>query len=339
MGHLSGTETPVGWAVVGCGWVARDYVIPALRAARNSRLIALCDRDPAALDRAAEGSAKGLEISVTSDLAAVLADPRVHCVYVATPNDQHAPVVTACAAAGRHVLCEKPMATNAADAAAMVAACAQASVTLGTAFDQRFHAAHRHLRNLVSDGALGTVTQIRIFYACWLPPDWTADNWRADLRRAGGGALWDLAPHGIDLAEMLLGRAWIELRGMTQQRVHAYGVDDGAVLCGRFDDGTLGVIQVAYNCPEQYPRRVLELVGTRAMAVATDTMGQTPGGTLTLIDAATGARRPVTIPDADRSPFLNQIEAFGDAILSGRPFAFPPERDLRLFTLMEQSCR
>jgi 1,5-anhydro-D-fructose reductase (1,5-anhydro-D-mannitol-forming) len=257
MGHLSGTETPVGWAVVGCGWVARDYVIPALRAARNARLAALCDRDPAALDRAAKGS----DIPVTSDLAAVLADPRVHCVYVATPNDQHAPVVTTCAAAGRHVLCEKPMATNAADAAAMVAACAQAGVTLGTAFDQRFHAAHRHLRSLVADGALGTVTQIRIFYACWLPPDWTADNWRADLRRAGGGALWDLAPHGIDLLEVLLDSPWSELHALTQRRVHAYDVDDGAVLTGRFADGTLGTIQVAYNCPDHYPRRTLELSG------------------------------------------------------------------------------
>ncbi len=111
------------------------------------------------------------------------------------------------------------------------------------------------------------------------------------------------------------------------------------MLTGRFADGTLGTIQVAYNCPDTYPRRTLELVGTRAMAIATDTMGQTPGGTLTLIDAATGAGRAVPVPDPDRSPFLNQIEAFGEAVLSGRPFAFPAERDLRLFTLMERSCR
>ena len=75
------------------------------------------------------------------------------------------------------------------------------------------------------------------------------------------------------------------------------------------------------------------------MATASDTMGQTPGGTLTLVDAATGVRKAVNVPDPDRSPFLNQIEAFGEAVLSGRPFAFPPERDLRLFTLMERSCR
>jgi 1,5-anhydro-D-fructose reductase (1,5-anhydro-D-mannitol-forming) len=116
-------------------------------------------------------------------------------------------------------------------------------------------------------------------------------------------------------------------------------VDDGAVLTGRFADGTIGTIQVAYNCPDNYPRRTLELVGTRAMATASDTMGQTPGGTLTLVDAATGVRIAVKVPDPDRSPFLNQIEAFSEAVLSGRPFAFSAERDLRLFTLMERSCR
>jgi 1,5-anhydro-D-fructose reductase (1,5-anhydro-D-mannitol-forming) len=321
-------ERQLGWAVVGCGWVARDYVIPAIRAAANGRVVALCDRDPGEL-----GSLG------TSDLSAVLANPDVQVVYVATPNDQHRPVVTACAAAGKPVLCEKPMATNSADAAAMVDACAQAGVTLGFAFDQRFHAAHRHLRTLVAGGALGTVTQARIFYACWLPPDWTADNWRADPRRAGGGALWDLAPHGIDLLEVLLDSPWSELHALTQRRVHAYDVDDGAVLTGRFANGALGTIQVAYNCPDNYPRRTLELVGTRAMAIASDTMGQTPGGSLTLIDAATGVRRSIAVPDAERSPFLNQIEAFGEAILSNRPFAFSAERDLRLFTLMERSCR
>ncbi|WP_158044070.1 Gfo/Idh/MocA family protein [Skermanella pratensis] len=332
------TDRHLGWAVVGCGWVARDYVIPAIHAARNGRVVALCDRDPS-----------GLGSLGTSDLAVVLSDPAVQAVYVATPNDQHMPVVVACAAAGKHVLCEKPMATHSADAEIMVAACGQAGVTLGIAYDQRFHAAHVRLRELVAEGALGTVTQARIFYACWLPPDWSptdrtsgdrhTDNWRADPRRAGGGALWDLAPHGIDLLEVLLGGSWAELRALVQRRVHDYAVDDGAVLTGRFEDGTLCTIQVAYNCPDAYPRRTLELVGTRAMAVATDTMGQTPGGTLSLIDARTGARSEVPVPGAGRSPFLNQIEAFGDAVLAGRPFPYPSERDLRLFTLMERSCR
>ena len=103
----------------------------------------------------------------------LLANRGVEAVYVATPNDRHADVVEACARAGKHVLCEKPMATTLDDARRMVAACERAGVRYATAFDQRFHAAHRRLRDLVAGGALGVVAQARIHYACWLPADWS----------------------------------------------------------------------------------------------------------------------------------------------------------------------
>ena len=189
-------------------------------------------------------------------------------------------------------------------------------------------------------GALGVVSQARIHYACWLPPDWAADNWRVDPRRAGGGAMIDLAPHGVDLIPMLLGDEWERLVGLAQRRVHGYDVDDGAVLAGRTRGGVVASIQVAYNCPDAYPRRRLELIGTRGMALATDTMGQVPGGTLELIDAASGRRSAVAIaPEEDRSPFAAQAEAFAAAILSGRAYPYPPGRDLRNFALLEDACR
>ena len=262
-------------------------------------------------------------------------------VYIATPNDTHASIVIACARAGKHVLCEKPMATNQRDAARMVAACDEAGVTYATAFDQRFHASHRRLRSLVSEGALGVVTQARIHYACWLPGDWAADNWRVDPRRAGGGALIDLAPHGVDLLEVLLGDDWETLTALLQRKVHPYPVDDGAVLAGRFVGGALATIHVGYNCPDALPRRTLEIVGTRAMAVAINTMGQTPGGTLTLIDASTGVARDVSPPvEGDPGPFAAQAEAFARSILSGVAYPFSGARDLKNFAMLEDAaCR
>jgi len=327
----------LGWGLVGCGWVAADYVAPAIGAAANGRLVAVHDPDPAAMARVA-GAVGGDPPRRCDSLEALLADGEVEAVYVATPNHAHAPVVVAAAGAGKHVLCEKPMATSLGDARRMVAACAGAGVTYATAYDQRFHAAHRRLRSLVAGGALGDLTQARIHYACWLPPGWSADNWRVDPRRAGGGAMIDLAPHGIDLLEVLLGDEWEALTALVQRRVHPYPVDDGAVLAGRFRGGALATIHVGYNCPDAYPRRTLELIGTRAMAVAVDTMGQTPGGSLTLIDAATGARRDATPPD-DRGPFVAQVMAFAAAVLAGRPYPYPADRDLRNFALLEDACR
>ena len=322
----------IGWGVVGCGWVACDFVIPAIRASRNGVLVAACDQNAATLPRG-DGS-----LLATTDLNELLACQAVGAVYVATPNHLHRPIVEAAARAGKAVLCEKPMATTAADAAALLAACDSAGVLYATAFDQRFHAAHRQLQQLVRAGALGTVTQARVHYACWVGPDWAGDNWRADPKRAGGGAMIDLAPHAIDLLEVILGEEWVELISLRQNRVHDYAVDDGAVLMGRLQSGTLATIQVAYNCPETYPRRTLELIGTRARALCENTMGQTPGGRLTITDAATGTDSVIALED-DRSPFLGQVEAFVDAVMQHTEYPYPGSRDLRLMQLLETSCR
>ncbi len=335
---------PVQWGIVGCGWVARDYVAPAMAAAPNARLVAACDPDPAARQRLAEGDAGVVR---HEDLANFLVTPGLEAVYVATPNHLHRPIVEAAARAGKHVLCEKPMATTLTDAEAMVAACKEAGVRYATAFDQRFQARHRRLRELVRAGRLGEITAVRVHYACWTPADWSPpategvhDNWRVDPARAGGGAFIDLAPHGLDLTQVLLGEPLAETRCLLQRRVFDYPVDDGAALIGRFRSGALLLLNVAYNCPDYFPRRTLELIGTRAMAVARDTMGQTPGGTLHLVDAASGQEETVEIPaDEDVSPFASGIEAFSRCLRSGEPFPYPPAHDLHTMRLLADAMQ
>ena len=334
--------SPVQWGIVGCGWVARDYVAPAIAA--TARLVAVCDPDPAARPRVAEGDT---ETARHADLQDFLATPGLEAVYVATPNHLHRPVAEAAARAGKHVLCEKPMATSFADAEAMVAACRGAGVRYATAFDQRFQARHRRLRELVRDGRLGEITSVRVHYACWTPADWSPptaegahDNWRVDPARAGGGAFIDLAPHGLDLVQVLLGEPLVETRCLLQRRVFDYPVDDGAALVGRFRSGALLLLNVAYNCPDHYPRRTLELIGTRAMAIARDTMGQTPGGSLHLVDAATGEQELVAVPaDEDLSPFAAGIAAFSRALRSGDAFPYPPEHDLHTMRLLADAMQ
>ncbi len=324
------TLSMLSWGIAGCGWVARDYVGPAIQASVNGRIAALFDPDPVSRHRAHQL----FHAPAFDDLAAFLASPGLGAIYVAAPNHAHRALVEAAAATGLPVLCEKPMATTMQDAQAMVDACARAGVRYATAFDQRFHAAHRALAGLIAEGRLGTVTAIRIVYACWLPADWAGDNWRIDPRRAGGGALMDLAPHGLDLAAYLLGEPLVDVAAMGQARVHKYKVEDGALLMARSRSGAMVQMHVAYNCPETLPRRRLEVVGTAGQAVAIDTMGQTPGGTLELIDAATGVPMPVDVPGADRSPFLNQVEAFADAVAGNGAFPFAAEADLATMALI-----
>ena len=316
----------VGWGVAGCGWVARDHALPGLLQVPGARLVALHDRDPAAMAR------MPVEAPRTTDLAAFLATPGLDAVYVAVPNSAHRQVVEAAAAAGVAVLCEKPLAADVADAEAAVDAADRAGVLLGTAYDQRWHPAHVRLRELVPE--LGTVTAVRVVYCCWLPADWSPDgrphdNWRVDPARAGGGAAIDLAPHGLDLAGVLLGEDVVELRALLQRQVQDYPVDDGALLSGRTAGGGLVDLHVAFNTPDALPRRRLEVVGTRGMAVAVDTMGQTAGGSLTLYRP-----EPVDVPFAGDSPFAAQFAAFTAAVAGHAPWPYDAARDLALHRLL-----
>ena len=326
----------LGWGIVGFGWVARDYMAPAIVAA-GDRFVAVADPDPAAHADAARFSAR-----VYASVEEMVRDPEVEAVYVATPNDLHRAAVEAAARAGKAVLCEKPMAATLADAEAMAATCASAGVLYGTAFDQRHHPAHRAMRDLIAAGRIGAVTSLRIVYACWLGADWQAgrggENWRVDGAKAGGGALMDLAPHGVDLADFLLGEPIETLLALTQSRVQNYAVDDGAMLMGRTASGVLASLHVAFNCPEGLPRRRLEVLGTRGQLTADRTMGQDPGGTLHYVDGESGLAEPVAVPEAEASPFLGQVRRFGAALRDGTE-GFSALRDLHTMKLVDAAYK
>ncbi len=295
------------WGIVGFGWVARDYMAPGILAA-GGRVAAIFDPDPAACE-----AARALDAEPHGDIAGLIA-AGLDAVYVATPNHLHRAAVEACLQAGVPVLCEKPLAATFGDAEAMIAAAERAGVPLAIAFDQRHHPAHRAMRDAIVAGRIGTVTAIRIVYGCWLGPDWVPDparpqpNWRIEAAKAGGGAVIDLAPHGLDLVDALLGERVVELHALLQRRVQPYPVDDGGALIGRTGSGVLVSLHNSYNTPDALPRRRLEVIGTLGQITAEDTMGQTAGGRVTLAGAA-GISRPLPF-DADENPFAAMAAAF-----------------------------
>ena len=324
-------KSQINFGVIGCGWVARDYGIPAISEAENANLVAVCDTNFENLKLIAPEDEKLLRTTVLDEF---LSRENLDAVYIATPNDSHRFLTERCAAAGKHVLCEKPMATNYEDAQAMIEICEKFVVQYATAFDQRFHARHLKLKNLIETDALGAISVIKIQYACWLPADWCADNWRINQEIAGGGAFIDLAPHGIDLAQFLINQNLTDFACFFQRKIHDYAVDDGAAAIGKFSDETLFSLNVAYNCPDEFPRRTLEIVGTKAMVIAANTMGQTAGGELILIDK-TGKREEIFVDEADDvSPFRRQIEMFADCLLTGKPFPFAPAQDLATMRIL-----
>ena len=318
----------VRWGIIGCGWVARDYVAPAILATANADLVAVCDLHQNAVENISRNHPG---IARHTNLQSFLNTCEIDAVYIATPNDSHRAMTVAAASAGKHVFCEKPMAHTLLDADAMVRACRENNVRYATAFDQRFHPYHQLLRQWIQQRRLGVISSIRIHYACWLPPDWTADNWRVQPERAGGGAFIDLAPHGIDLIQFLLDDNFVETTALFQQRVFPYVVDDGAMLIGKLSGGCLFNLHVSYNCPESYPRRTLEVIGTEGRVLASNTMGQTPGGTLQWMDRA---GQVTEISGDTQSPFEKQITAYSQCILDEVPFPFSPQRDLKTMKII-----
>lgn len=322
------------WGIIGYGWVARDYMAPAVTEA-GATLAAVADPSAAAREAAERSGARAF-----SSAAALLDSGTCDLVYVATPNHRHAEPVVAAAEARLPVLCEKPMAASLADAETMAERVARCGTLYGTAFDQRHHPAHRALRDRIAAGEIGRPVSLRIAYCCWVDPRWsrgTGANWRADPDAAGGGAVLDLALHGLDLVEFLLGEPIIDLCMMLQRRVHDYPVEDGGMLTARTASGVLVQSHVAYNCPEALPRRRLEMLGEAGQFSAIDTMGQSAGGRLIRTCGRTGA--PDEVPfDKTVSPFTLQAAAFA-AAARGEPHEWSVTRDLRLMRLFDTAYR
>ena len=314
---------PMRWGIAGYGWVARDYMAPGIRAA-GGIVSAVCDPSAEARARAEANGARAY-----GELSAMLDAGGLDALYIATPNHLHAETVERAADAGLPILCEKPLAQNAEALERIAAVATRKGVRMATAFDQRHHPAHELIRQRIADGNLGTVTAIRIVYCCWVDPHWSrgaSDNWRANRACAGGGALLDLAPHGLDLAQFLIGEPVEELSMVVQRRIHDYPVEDGGMTTGITPSGVLFSSHTSYNWPEEFPRRRLEVAGTDAMIVASDTMGQDAGGHAMRIDAKDGSHETLEF-DTHTTPFARQAAAFA-RFAAGEPGGFDIRRDI-----------
>src|SRR2546421_349875 len=177
-------EPRLRWGILGCARITRRGLIPGLRASSRGTLQALASRDPAtALAWADEFQVPRAHASYQE----LIDDPEVEAVYIPLPNELHKTWVQAAADAGKHVLCEKPLALDAAEARAMVAHCQARGVVLMEAFMWRHQPRTASLRRLVAEGAIGTLRLVRSSFS--FPID--SGDWRLDPAR-GGGALWDV---------------------------------------------------------------------------------------------------------------------------------------------------
>jgi predicted dehydrogenase len=233
---------PLGIALVGCGGITLQNHLPGLALCPDVRVAALCDSDPAALDRARQQT--GVAVTSTAYGEVVNRDD-VQAVIIATPNHTHAPIAHAAIAAGKHLLCEKPIALSYAEARAMADAADRAGVRHMTAFTYRFVPAMRYLAHLVGRGDLGQPYHYR---SCRLQ-DWGTRplGWRQVRKLAGTGELGDMLSHRIDFAHLLVGpmkRLVAHSRNLTPVRGgQPNDTEDWVALLAEFRNGATGVLE------------------------------------------------------------------------------------------------
>ncbi len=299
----------IRWGVMGAGGIARRRTIPeGILPAANAELVAVYSPH--------SGQEVAAQFGVpAARTEAALFDYDFDAVYIASPVNCHRRQVELAAASGRHVLCEKPLGLSAADVEPMLAACEQAGVTLGVGTMMRHHPHHRRAAELVQRGDLGGISYVRAQLSYSYPPQ--AGAWRQDPAQGGGGPLPDLAPHCLDLLEMIVGSPISSVTCRLANRVHQYAVEDTAIILLEFASGVIGTVDCLFCTPDECVRNRLEVYGSQGSLLADGTLGQLQAGTLEWLQAGSTSG-PTIQPLPPGNLYRAQIDDFSQAILDRR---------------------
>lgn len=227
----------LNWIVIGIGDITTRRVIPAIQAEPRSCLYGLVTRDPA--------KAAPYKTRTFATLDEALADPAVQAVYVGTPVFLHAPQTIQSLRAGRHVLCEKPMAMNEAEARTMVNIAEKSGKVFGVAYYRRYYPKVQRAKQLLDAGAIGKPVFAELTNHMWFDGNGER-NWLFDPAKAGGGPLLDIASHRIDVLNFLFGKP-LRVTGQLSNVAHHYAVEDNATVMIEYENGVRGIVDVRWH--------------------------------------------------------------------------------------------
>ncbi|MFT7475638.1 MAG: 1,5-anhydro-D-fructose reductase (1,5-anhydro-D-mannitol-forming) [Verrucomicrobiales bacterium] len=303
---------PLGFGVIGIGDIVKGTIAPAILADPRSSLVAAVSRDQGRAD--AFGAEFGVDF-VTTDYDSMLGRDDVDAVFIATPNALHAQQAIAAARAGKHVFCDKPLATSVSDAYNVAQACEDAGVTLGLNFHYRHLPWVEDARNIIRSGQLGEIQTIEVDVGSGTR---NYTNWRADPAMAGIGSVFNVGVHMLDVLSVILDAEPVAVSAMFDQAPGSGEVEMQALILITFDNGTL----VYANCNEKaaYPRNTITIQGSEGRLIGENVTRSREEGTLHLLtkdtrsltnDTQTATSYP---PPGAHQLCLSQ---FVEAVLSG----------------------
>jgi predicted dehydrogenase len=299
----------IRWGVLSTAKIGLNQVIPAIQAAERCEVVAIASRSLESAQQAA--TALGIERAYGS-YGQLVNDPNIEAVYIPLPNHMHAEWTIAAVRAGKHVLCEKPIALNAAEAETMIAAAGESDVVLREAFMYRFHPAWQKARQLLDEGRIGEVTAIDSWFSYYNDDPTNIRN----IQEYGGGALLDIGCYSIHLSRMIMGSEPTGIKASVQ-RDPVTGVDTytGAIL-------EFGNKVATFGCSTRVePDQRADIYGTDGR-ISIEIPFNAPVDRPTRITITAGGDPPVS-PDTEVIEFepVNQYtlqaEAFAAAVLDG----------------------
>jgi predicted dehydrogenase len=323
-----------GYAVIGLGRIAGHFM-PGARLTTNSQITGLVSGHP---DKAARiaveyGIAKQ-SIYNYENFDEITHNPAIDAVYVALPNSMHAEYTIRAAKAGKHVLCEKPMATNVAEAQAMIAACKAANVKLMIAYRCHYEPTNLKAVKLIRDGALGTVQAIESTFGFNIAPG----EWRTDKKLAGGGPLFDVGIYSLNACRYLTGEEPEHISAYSSVIDHDgrfNEVEENVSWTMRFPSGIVASCNTTYGAPMDGFFRVHGSKGWLEVNPAFIYEG------LRLTGEFSGTKVDEPNPARDPSHFQAEAEHFSNCVQNGLEPTSPGEeglRDMRYITEIYRSA-
>ena len=299
------------WALVGASTIAAEFMINALRSVDNGKVDWVVSGGAAHANSFA--ATHGIATATTA-MDDMLADLGVQAVYISSTNEKHSAQALACIAAGKHVLCEKPLAMTVDDAATMVRAAEAAGVIFATNHHLRCSGSHRAVRDLIASGRIGRVLSLRIHHAVHLPPH--LQGWRINDAGAGGGVIPDITVHDADCARFLLGEDPVSVVAQSGMSGMGAGVEDSVMSVWAMPSGAMVMAHESFTHP--FAGSGFEVHGTQGSIFARGVMTQQPVGEIELV---TAAGREM-IPFLDHDLYVRAVRQFVDAVAGqGQPAA------------------
>ena len=291
----------INWGIIGCGDVTEVKSGPAFNKIPHSRLVAVMRRDG---EKAADYARRHQVPIWYTDADALINDPNVNAVYVATPPDSHADYAIRAMRAGKPVYVEKPMALNAAECAAMNQVSHETGVPLFVAFYRRGLSYFLRVKQLIDDQSIGVIRAVSV-QLNWPPDDretMGGKGWRVSPHISGGGLFHDLASHQFDLLEFLLGP--IQLAGgIARNQAGLYAADDVVVATFAFESGVVGTGSWCFTVNKEQRIEQTQLIGSQGKI----TFSYFENFVITVDTTAGSETITVPFPQHVQQPLIEQI--------------------------------